>query len=182
MRRSPSGPARRRWRGGLPAAALLGAVVLAGAPPLGGAAAAQEPASEGVSIWRLSLYKTIAFEAAANLGDVALFAMFFGGGPATAAGFFAINVATASVAYYAHEIAWDYYGPPVDPGNEIDVTVRKTLTYRVVSATRNVGLSALFGGGLATTIGFTIASQVMDTTFYVANELLWTRFGPPVAR
>lgn len=55
---------------------------------LSAAVHAEEASSaEGVSIWRLATYKTIAFEAAANTADIALFAMFIGGSAATAASF-----------------------------------------------------------------------------------------------
>lgn len=145
-------------------------------------AAAPARATEPEPAWRLALYRTLTFETAANVADVALFALFFGGGPATAAGFFAVNTASAAVATFAHELAWEHWGPPVDDANAGDVAARKTLTHRTVSIVRNLGLGGLFGGGLGQTLGFTITGQVMDAGLYYVNERLWRIHGPPIAR
>lgn len=145
---------------------------------LPGIARAQEAPTEGMSLWRLATYKTITFEAAANTADIALFALFFGGGVGTAAGFFVVNTATAAAAYYTHEIVWGLYGPELNADSETRIAIEKTVTYRAVSIARNLALGSTFGGTFAASVAFTVAGQVVDTALYLTNETLWTRYGP----
>lgn len=159
---------------------LVLALLLASLPVAARAQEAQP--AEGISIWRLATYKTITFEAAANTADIALFALFIGGSAATAASFFAINTATAATAYYAHEIAWSLYGPELDAESETRIALEKTVTYRLVSIARNLGLGSAFGGGFTASVAFTVAGQVVDTALYLTNETLWAQYGPRPVR
>lgn len=175
----PTDRGRTFRRATLAAAAILCLLAAGPSRAQDGRAVQNGPAEP---LWRVALYKTFTFESAANAADIALFALFFGGGAATAAGFFAVNTASAAVLYYAHEIAWDRWGPPVETENETAVAGRKTLTHRAVSVTRNLALGGLFGGGLGQTLGFTVTGQVVDATLYFINERVWRIYGPPIAR
>ncbi len=158
---------------------LLLLVMLLGSLPA--VARAEEPPTEGLSLWRLATYKTITFEAAANTADIALFALFFGGGVGTAAGFFIVNTATTATAFYTHEIAWGLYGPELDADSETRIAIEKTVTYRIVSIARNLALGSTFGGTFAASVAFTVAGQMVDTVLYLTNETLWVRYGPRVS-
>lgn len=156
---------------------LLLLVMLLGSFPA--VARAQEaPPTEGTSIWRLAAYKAATFETAANVADIALFALIIGGGAAVTAGYFFTNTATAAAAYYTHEIAWNRLGPELNAESETRIAVEKTITYRVVSIARHVALAAAFGGTLVESVAFMAAAQTSDIVLYYSNEVLWARFGP----
>lgn len=155
---------------------LLLVFLLATAPAA--ARAEAPPPAEGTSIWWLAAYKAATFEAAANTADIALFSLFIGGGAAAAAGYFAVNTATALASYYSHEMIWNLYGPELSDESETRIALLKTATYRVVSISRHLTLGAAFGGTLAASLAFTAAGQAADIALYLANETLWARYGP----
>lgn len=125
--------------------------------------------------------KTIILEAAANTADLALFAVFFGGGAGTAAGLFVVNTATAGTVNYTHETVWGLYGSELDAGSETRPAIEKTGTHRIVSAARNLALGSTFGGTFAASVAFTAAGQTVDTVPYPTNETPWVRYGPRVS-
>jgi uncharacterized membrane protein len=135
------------------------------------------------SVWVYSLYKTITYEAAANLADVPLYSSVLVGAQGGAVLFNSVNVATAAAAYYTYEVAWNLYGPRITaaPSNAVRLEIEKTLLYRVVSSARNVLLAYALTGSPSVTLGFLAISNVIDTVVYVGNEYGWYRYGPPVA-
>src|SRR5438093_1309493 len=91
---------------------------------------------------------------------------------------------TAAAAYYTYEVAWNHYGPSirdVPPSVAVDVEIKKTLLYRVVSTARNLVLGYAFTGSAAATVSFALVSNVVDGTIYIANEYGWYAYGPTVA-
>ncbi len=159
---------------------LLLVLFVATAPVV--ARAEEPPPAEGTSIWWLAAYKAATFEAAANTADIALFSLFIGGSAATAAGYFAVNTATALASYYSHEMLWNLYGPELNDASETRIALQKTVTYRVVSISRHLALGAAFGGTLAASLAFTAAGQAADIALYLTNETLWARYGPRPVR
>jgi len=162
---------------------LLGVLaMLSCASPAMAQSQADAATAGGVSIWELSAYKAVAFESAATVADLALFAIFFGGGPAAAAGFVAVNWATAGAAYYSHELVWDYFAPATEE-SQVRTAVAKTVTYRVVSVAGHLAIGGFYSGAeLATSVAYTLAGQLADIVLYFGNETLWAKFGPRIAR
>ena len=138
--------------------------------------------SEPLSVWTYSLYKTITYEFFANLADIPLYQMVVGATPAGAGLFTLVNVTTAAAAYYAHEVLWNFYGPPMQesPETAIEVGIEKVIVYRVVSTARNLALVYAFTGAVSATVTFALISNVADATIYAANEYGWYAWGPPL--
>lgn len=179
-----TGTGLRGWRRRL-AAAVLAVVLLA---PRG--LHAQEPAAapppEPTSVWLYALHKAIADETAANLADIPLYYAVLGAAPAASELFnvdSVVNVASAGVTYYAYEVAWHAFGPPLGEtaAEAVQTELSKALLYRVVSSSRNVVLGYAFTGNPAATLSFVQWNNVTDTVIYVANEHGWYRWGPTVA-
>lgn len=171
-------PAAAQIRSHVVLAALVAAFILV-LPARGHAD--QAPAE---SPWILSLYKTITYELAANLSDIPLYSMVLGGAAAGMGLFTAVNVTTALAAYYTHEVAWNLYGPPVDesPETALEVGVKKTIVYRVISSTRNIGLAYAVTGSPWAVFNFMLINNVTDTVIYAGNEYAWWKYGPVVDR
>lgn len=164
-----TGPMRRHL-----AAALAGLALLAAAP---GARAQEAAAAEPLPTWERTLYKTLTYQAVANLSDVALYGLVLGGSATTGAGFFAVNALSAAGLYYGYEYLWQAYGPP--PEEKTHQTVaEKTILYRAFNSTRNFTLGYVFGGSIATAVGFVAANFATDTVIFVANEYAWDLFRP----
>jgi len=164
-------PLRRRG-----AAALVALALAAGAP----AALAQEAALSGADAlpaWERTLYKTLTYQAVANLSDIALYGVVLGGTAAAGAGFFAVNAVSAATLYYGYEYLWQAYGPPPDEKTHRTVA-EKTILYRVFNSSRNFTLGYVFGGSIATAVGFVAANFATDTVIFVANEYSWDVFRP----
>lgn len=142
---------------------------------------AQAPAAEqGWSVWELTTYKTLTYEAMAQGFDLAAYYVILGGTAAGSAGFFVANAGTAAVAYYTHEIVWDFLGPLPEPYAEWTLAT-KAATYRVVSVARSFGLGYLIAGDPLAATGFAIAGGIADTAFYVINDYAWSLLAPPPA-
>lgn len=140
---------------------------------------AQAPATEqGWSVWELTTYKTLTYEAMANGFDLATYYLILGGTAAGSAGFFAVNAGTAAVAYYTHEIVWSVFGPLPEPYAEWTLAT-KAVTYRVISVARSYGLGYLIAGDPLLAGGFAIAGGIADTGFYVINDYVWSLVAPP---
>lgn len=172
---------RGGMRAGLVAAALLAAFLL---PARGRAQDIPVPtAAEPTSVWLYSLYKTVTYETATNLADVPLYSLVLGAAPAASGLFNAVNVVSAGATYYAYEVAWHHFGPPLGdtPAEAVRTEIAKTLLYRVVSSARNMALGYAFAGSPAAALGFMVWGNVVDTAIYAANEYAWYRWGPPVA-
>lgn len=152
-------------------------------PARGHAQAPTAEAAEPTSVWLYALYKAVTNETAANLADIPLYYTVLGAVPAAAGLFNVVNVASAGVTYYAYEVAWHTFGPPLGEttAEAVQTEISKALLYRVVSSTRNVILGYAFTGSPAATLSFVIWNNVTDTAIYVANEYGWYRWGPPVA-
>lgn len=163
------------------AALMLGLVVLATAP----AYAMDEPADgadgyDPLPIWERTLYKTLTYQAVANLSDLALYDLVLGGTAVAGAGFFAANAGSAAALYYGYEYAWQVFGPP--PEDKTNTTIlHKTILYRLLNSSRNFTLGYTFGGGPAAAIGFVAANFATDTVIYVTNEYAWDYFRPAAA-
>lgn len=159
---------RGRSRAG-PAAAVL--LVLAGGPALA------QDAVPPLPDWERAAYKTLTFQAAANLADTMLFAVISGTGAGTGAVFLAANTATAAALYYPYELAWGRLGPaPLE--TTPPVIAAKAVGYQVLTAGRNLALSYAFTGALLPSAGFVAAAFAIDGVLYVANDLAWDAFRP----
>lgn len=170
---------RRYLVSGLLGLALLAASPAAGAPAAG-APVAPIPEPDPLPAWERTLYKTLTYQAAANLSDLALYDLVLGGTAAAGAGFFAVNAVSAATLYYGYEYLWQSYGPPPEEKTHRTVA-EKTILYRVFNSTRNFTLGYVFGGSIATAVGFVAANFATDTVIFVANEYSWDVFRPAEA-
>ena len=160
--------------------AAAGVVLLSLLAPVNGAHAED---AHPISVWKYSLYKTITYETAANLADIPLYNTMMVGAVASTGVFTAVNVATAAMAYYVHELVWNLYGPSEKESESTAARVgfEKLLMYRVVSTTRNLLLGYAFTGNASATLGFALINNATDIVVYISNEYAWYAFGPPVA-
>jgi len=141
------------------------------------------PSEQGTSIWIYSLYKAITYETAATLADIPLYATVLAGAEVSTGAFTAVNVAMAVSAYYAYEVGWHFYGPPIGgtPAQAVRTEIEKTLLYRVVSSACNVALGYAFTGSYGATWRFVVVNNVVDSVLYIVNDYGWYRYCPPVA-
>lgn len=125
----------------------------------------------GLWDWNRAVSKMVTFGALTNGWNLVMYGTLLGGSVASGPAYMAANAAVAAAGYYAHEIAWDWYGPAgqLEP-SEIGA---KTVTYRGVGLARDLVLGAAFGGNLAAAVGFSLASEITDSTFYITNEVIW---------
>ena len=139
--------------------------------------AAPEIATDTLPVWERTLYKTLTYQAAANLSDLALYGVLLGGTAVAGAGFFAVNAVSAASLYYGFEYAWQAFGPP--PEEKTNQTIaQKTVLFRVLNSSRNFALGYGFGGSVTVAAGFVAANFVTDTLIFVTNEYAWDVFRP----
>lgn len=169
--------ARLRFGHGLIAVVLcLGLMVVSPAraetltPDLGSA-------TTDLPVWQRTLYKTLTYQAVANLSDVALYNLLIGGSAATVGSFFAANALSAVALYYGFEYAWQSLGPPLEE-TDAAVLAEKTVLYRVINSSRNFALGYTFSGNMAAAGGFVVANFVTDSAIFVGNEYIWDILGP----
>lgn len=151
--------------------------------PLAATARAHADEAHPISVWEYSLYKTITYETVANLADIPLYNTMMTGAVARTGLFTAVNVATAAMAYYVHELVWNFYGPS-EKESELTaarVGFEKLLMYRVVSTTRNLVLGYAFTGSATATLGFALINNATDIVVYICNEYAWYAYGPSPA-
>ena len=143
----------------------------------GGVPAPAEAAADALPVWERSLYKTLTYQAAANLSDLALYDVVLGGTAAACAGFFAVNAASAAALYFGFEYAWQTLGS-APPETSHGAILEKTVYYRLLNSSRNFALGYAFSGSTAVAAGFVAANVVTDTAIFVANEYGWDAFRP----
>lgn len=159
---------------GRTAAALFLAACLCAAP-------SPSRAQEGPSVWRYSLYKTVTYEVLANSADFFLYTTVLGGTAAGAAPFLVINGLAAGSAYYAHEFAWNLFGPaPETTTGMVELGLVKTVTSRVVSTAQHMAVAYAFTGNPWAAAGYAVATNLSDAVIYIANEYGWDAYGPPL--
>jgi uncharacterized membrane protein len=77
------------------------------------------------------------------------------GTAAGAAPFLVVNALSAASTYYVHEVSWNLFGPiPETTAGFVELGLTKTLTYRVVSTSRNLVLAYAFTGSPWTAVGY----------------------------
>ncbi len=165
--------------------ALVALLVLVAATPVRaqqaaptGQAAAIQPVDDGaLPIWERTLYKTLTYQAMANLSDLALYDVLLGGTAVAGGGFFVVNAASAAALYYGYEYAWQMLGPPPGEKTHEDI-LQKTVLYRVLNSSRNFTLGLTFGGSTTVALAFVGANFVTDTMIFVGNEYAWDVFRP----
>jgi hypothetical protein len=154
---------------------ILGLALVTAAPAR--AQVAAPAADDRLLAWEYTLYKTLTYNLAGNLSDMALYGLVLGGTVSAGPGFVAANLGATAAIYYAHEYGWEILGP--SPADKTHVTIaEKTVLYRALSSTKNFGLGLAFGGGAGAAAGFVAASFVADTAIYLANEYGWDLYRP----
>jgi uncharacterized membrane protein len=134
-------------------------------------------ADGSLPVWERTLYKTLTYQAVANLSDLALYDVLLGGAAVAGGGFFVANAASAAALYYGYEYAWQMVGPPPGEKTHEDI-LHKTVLYRVLNSSRNFTLGLTFGGSTTAAIAFVGANFVTDTIIFVGNEYAWDLFRP----
>jgi uncharacterized membrane protein len=156
-------------------------VLVAVAPARAQQSVPAEPATAAADgslpVWERTLYKTLTYQAVANLSDLALYDVLLGGAAVAGGGFFVANAASAAALYYGYEYAWQMFGPPPGEKTHEDI-LQKTVLYRVLNSSRNFTLGLTFGGSTTAAIAFVGANFVTDTIIFVGNEYAWDVFRP----
>jgi uncharacterized membrane protein len=129
---------------------------------------------------------------------------------ATAAGLSSLSLVAGPIAYFAHEVAWHYYGPasarhanPLEAAVHVPIpglgerakngppafaSVRvsrafaKTVTYEGVTAVSEFGVNYLFIRDLAAAAGLTTFSIVIAPVVYYVHEKIWDYYDATQAR
>jgi uncharacterized membrane protein len=120
---------------------------------------------------------------------------------ATAAGLSSLSLVAGPFAYFAHEVAWHWFGPVSSRNpNPLEATVRlpipglgggeenggmpfanikvsrafaKTVTYEAVTGVSEFGANFLFVGNVAAAAGLTAFSMVIAPLVYYVHEKGW---------
>jgi uncharacterized membrane protein len=100
------------------------------------------------------------------------------GGLGAAAGLATLSIVAGPLFYFAHEAAWQVYGPALalDKGRTrfLQITVSrafaKTVTYEVVTVTSEFGVNYLFSGDLAAAAGLTAFTVIVSPLVYYIHE------------
>jgi uncharacterized membrane protein len=121
---------------------------------------------------------------------------------ATAAGLSAFALAAGPLFYFAHEMAWNRYGPaseaavavrlprlsdaeePSADQSEFTVSraLAKTITFRTIATAMDFATNYVFVGDLATAAGLTAFAFVVGPFVYLGHEKLWDYYGSPRER
>lgn len=161
-------------------AALLALTVAAASLAANQVVAQPADTAAPLPAWERTLYKTLTYQAASNLSDLALYGVLLGGSAAGSAGFVAVNLVSAMALYYTHDYAWETLGPaPEDKSHR--TVAQKTATYRVAATAKNFALGYAFGGSAVAATAFVAAGAVADTVIFVGNEYAWDAFRPAAA-
>jgi|GEM_PF-733078 len=128
-------------------------------------------------VWQRTLYKTLTYQAAANVADVMVFDLLVGATAAVNTGFFVANAASAAVAYYGFEYAWQNLGPGLDEAAEQNLA-EKLILFRFIGVGRNFALGYVFGGGPVTGAAYAAANVIYDTAIFTTNEYVWDVMRP----
>jgi uncharacterized membrane protein len=119
----------------------------------------------------------------------------------TAAGLSSLSLVAGPIAYFAHEVAWHYFGPDSSrSSNPLEATVRvpipglaagdengqtplaslkvsrafaKTVTYEAVTGVSEFAVNYLFIGNVAAAAGLTAFSIVIAPLVYYVHEKGW---------
>ena len=118
---------------------------------------------------------------------------------AVAAGLSGFALVAGPMFYFAHETAWNYFGPSgggVDvalPARRVDAeetpgerrgftisrALAKTVTYRTVATVVDFTTMYVVIGDLATALGLTAFGFVLGPFVYLGHEMAWDRLSPP---
>jgi uncharacterized membrane protein len=162
-------------------ALLLAPALLVAVPARAESPEPAPPAVIGMPAWERTLFKTLTYQAAANLSDLVLYDLVLAGTAAAGTSFVLSNAVSAATLYYGYEYAWQLLGPP--PGERTTRTVvEKTILYRVFNSSRNFTLGYVFGGSAAAGGAFVLANFATDTVLFVTNEYAWDHFRPLATR
>ncbi len=136
-----------------------------------------EPPMGTLSTLERSAYKTLSYQAVANLSDLGLFAVILGGSAVTGSSFLVVNAVSAAGLYFPYEYAWTAYGPTTEEMTPYTLAI-KTANYRILNAVRNFGVGYLFGAGAIGGATFVAANFITDTAIYLTNEAAWDAVRP----
>jgi len=156
--------------------AMMAAPRLVWAQPV---AAPATTAEAETPAWFHAVEKTITYESLASI-DALVVGLWWSGDGVTGASFAVISALTAASAYYLHELTWNALGPDPNSADPQVLGLWKMITYRVVSATRVLGLTYLLTGNAMVSGTYVVINTVLDSAIYYVNDLLWAWLGPPV--
>jgi uncharacterized membrane protein len=173
-------------------------------------AAEAEASGEGASFdpWRAAV-KTITYRVMVTTADFGA-NYFVIGEFVTAAGLSSLSLVAGPIAYFAHEVAWHYYGPasarhpnpfeaavhlPIPgaagggnngrtrfPSLKVSRAFAKTVTYEGVTGVSEFGTNYFFVRDLAAAAGLTAFSMVIAPIVYYVHEKLWDYYDATKAR
>ncbi len=172
------------------------------APTAHSAQAVTSGEAAGFDTWR-AVVKTLTYRVIVTTVDFGA-NYFVIGELATSAGLSSLSLVAGPIAYFAHEVAWHYYGPAsarhpnareatvhvplpgAAAGDENGQTrlagvtmsraLAKTVTYEVVTGVSEFGVNYLFVRDLAAAAGLTAFSVVISPFVYYAHEKAWDYF------
>jgi uncharacterized membrane protein len=117
----------------------------------------------------------------------------------TAAGLSAFALVAGPLFYFAHEAAWNYYGPPdgkekvavrlpsrsdagpqeASGGLQISRALAKTITFRTLATIMDFSAIYIVVGDLATAAGLSAFAFVVGPFVYLGHEKLWDYYTGP---
>jgi len=153
---------------------------------------------DGLAI-KQALAKTISFRIIATTLDFTSNYVVIGEF-ATAAGLSTFSLILGPLLYFAHETAWNYFGPsgtavdlravlPLQPGAEagpdefaISRALAKTITFRTIATVIDFTTNYVAIGDLAMAAGLTAFGFVVGPFVYLGHEMAWDCYSSPRGR
>lgn len=132
-----------------------------------------------IPVWLHAFGKTITYEVLSS-ADALVLGTWWTGSAAGGSAFAAVNATVASFLYYLHELIWNWLGPDPNTTEELELSLWKMISYRIVSAIRSFALTYLLTGDGLVSIGYVGVSALYDAAVYLINEIGWHKLGPPV--
>jgi uncharacterized membrane protein len=102
----------------------------------------------------------------------------------TSAGLSAFALVVGPLFYFAHEAAWNYFGPSAEgdvsvAGFTISRALAKTITFRTIATAMAFTTLYVVVGDLPTAIGLSAFGFVVGPFVYLGHEIAWDYYGSP---
>ena len=135
-----------------------------------------EPPMGTLSALERSAYKTLSYQAVANLSDLGLFAVILGGSAVTGSSFLVVNAVSAAGLYFPYEYAWTVR--PEFRGDDALHACDQNSQLPDPQRGPEFRWGYLFGAGAIGGATFVAANFITDTAIYLTNEAAWDAVRP----
>ena len=127
--------------------------------------------------WELAMFKTATYRVFVSL-DIVVGGYLVTGSELKTAALVAVVAGSKSIAYFIHELFWDYDGPHPDGKNAVDLGLEKSISYSFVSTGVVLSLSRFLVSPIGASPALLAVDAVYTTSVFFLNEMLWSRYGP----